>query len=69
MRPYVEHALTVFGEDRVLFGSDWPVVTQAAIYTRWVETVEEITKDFSDAQKDKLWKQNAVRFYRLEDEV
>ncbi len=40
VRPYVEHALTVFGEDRVLFGSDWPVVTQAATYPRWVETVE-----------------------------
>jgi len=69
VRPYVEHALTVFGEDKVLFGSDWPVVTQAASYTRWVETVEEITRDFSDQQKDKLWRQNAVRFYRLEDEV
>ncbi len=69
VRPYVEHALTVFGEGRVLFGSDWPVVTQAATYPRWVETVEEITSNFSDAQKDKLWKRNAVRFYRLEDEV
>ncbi len=45
VRPYVEHALTAFGEDRVLFGSDWPVVTQAASYPRWVETVEEITRD------------------------
>lgn len=68
VRPYVEHALNVFGEDRVLFGSDWPVVTQAATYQRWVETVEAITRDFSDEQKDKLWRQNAVRFYRLDDE-
>lgn len=69
VRPYVEHALAAFGEDKVLFGSDWPVVTQAASYTRWVETVAEITKNFSEEQKNKLWKQNAVRFYRLEDEV
>ena len=67
-RMAVEHALNVFGEDRVLFGSDWPVVTQAATYQRWVETVEAITRDFSDEQKDKLWRQNAVRFYRLDDE-
>ena len=53
----------------MLFGSDWPVVTQAASYTRWVETVDEITRNFSEEQKNKLWKQNAVRFYRLEDEV
>lgn len=69
VRPYLEHALTVFGEDRVLFGSDWPVVTQAASYPKWVDTVEEITKDFTAEQKDKLWKQNAMRFYRLQDEV
>jgi predicted TIM-barrel fold metal-dependent hydrolase len=69
VRPYLEHTLTAFGEDRVLFGSDWPVVTQGASYPRWVETVEEITKDFTDAQKNKLWKDNAVRFYRIENEV
>lgn len=69
VRPYLEHVLQVFGEDRVLFGSDWPVVTQAATYHRWVETVEEITKDFTEEQKNKLWKDNAVRFYRLEDAV
>jgi L-fuconolactonase len=69
VRPYVEHALNAFGEDKVLFGSDWPVVTQAASYPRWVETVQEITKDFTNEQKNKLWKDNAVRFYRLEDEV
>ena len=67
IRPYVEHALTVFGEDRVLFGSDWPVVTQAATYTRWVETVEELTRHFSEEQSAKLWKGNASRFYRLGD--
>jgi L-fuconolactonase len=69
VRPYVEHALNAFGEDKVLFGSDWPVVTQAASYPRWVETVQEITKDFTNEQKNKLWKDNAVRFYRLEDGV
>lgn len=65
VRPYVEHALKAFGEDRVLFGSDWPVVTQAATFTRWVETVEEITRDFTDEQQAKLWRENAVEFYRI----
>jgi predicted TIM-barrel fold metal-dependent hydrolase len=44
-------------------------VTQAASYTRWAETVEAITSGFTEAQKNKLWKENAIRFYRLEDEV
>ncbi|MGE3797826.1 MAG: amidohydrolase, partial [Thermomicrobiales bacterium] len=37
VKPYVLHALEAFGEDRVVFGSDWPVVTQAATYHRWVD--------------------------------
>ncbi len=69
VRPYVEHAMQAFGEDRVLFGSDWPVVTQATTFTRWVETLEEITKEFSNEQKNKFWKDNAITFYRFSDEV
>lgn len=67
IRPYVEHALAVFGEDRVLFGSDWPVVTQAADYGQWVAAVEAITSGFSETQNAKLWRENARRFYRIGD--
>ena len=34
VRPYVAHALAEFGEDRVLFGGDWPVVRLASSYRR-----------------------------------
>jgi L-fuconolactonase len=33
--PYLEHALAVFGPERCLAGSDWPVLTRAASYERW----------------------------------
>jgi len=66
IRPYVMHALEVFGEDRVVFGSDWPVCTLATPYRRWVETLESLTADWSDSAKAKLWRQNAIRFYRLD---
>jgi L-fuconolactonase len=62
---YVHHALDVFGEDRVVFGSDWPVVLQAATYRRWVETLDELTSDLSADARRKLWADNARRFYRL----
>lgn len=65
IRPFVEHALGVFGEDRVVFGGDWPVVTHAAPWRGWVVALDEITADFSDAAKRKLWADNARRFYRL----
>jgi L-fuconolactonase len=65
IKPYVLHTLEVFGEDRVMFGSDWPVSTLAADYPRWVDAVETLTADLSDAAKRKLWSGNAKRFYRL----
>jgi L-fuconolactonase len=65
IRRYVLHALECFGEDRVIFGSDWPVATLATTYSRWVDTVDELTSDWSDAAKSKLWRENAIRFYRL----
>lgn len=65
LRPYVEHVLECFGEDRVAFGGDWPVVTEASTYRRWVETLESLTSGLSPAAKRKLWSENAVRFYRL----
>ena len=65
LRPYVEHVLESFGEDRVMFGGDWPVVLMASPYRRWVETLDEITAGLSDAAKRNLWNKNARRFYRL----
>jgi L-fuconolactonase len=65
LRPYLEHAFEVFGEDRVAFGGDWPVVLQAATYRRWFETLEAFTAPLSPAAKRKLWAENARRFYRL----
>ena len=65
LAPYIHHALEVFGEDRVAFGGDWPVVLNAASYLRWVETLDTLTSDLSAEARRKLWAENARRFYRL----
>jgi L-fuconolactonase len=65
LAPYVSHVLEVFGEDRVVFGGDWPVAVQAATYPRWVETLDALTSHLSPQAKYKLWAENARRFYRL----
>jgi predicted TIM-barrel fold metal-dependent hydrolase len=65
LAPYVAHALETFGEDRVVFGGDWPVVLLAASYQRWVETLDTLTVDLSQDAQRKLWGENARRFYRL----
>ena len=65
LRPYVAHAIEVFGEERVAFGGDWPVTLLASSYRRWVETLDELTAGLSEAAKRKLWAENAKRFYRI----
>ena len=65
LAPYVAHILDSFGEDRVMFGGDWPVVLNASSYARWVETLDALTADLSDVAKRKLWAENARTFYRI----
>jgi L-fuconolactonase len=65
LEPYLAHVLAVFGEDRVAFGGDWPVCTQAASYRRWVDTLDALTASLTPTAKRKLWSENARRFYRL----
>jgi L-fuconolactonase len=65
LEPYVAHVLAVFGEDRVLFGGDWPVVTLAASYQRWVSTLDSLTSHLRPEPRRTLWADNARRVYRL----
>ena len=65
LKPYVLHVLDAFGEDRVLFGGDWPVVTMAASYGQWVTSLDQLTSHLSSSARRKLWADNARRVYRL----
>ena len=62
---YMMHVLTVFGEDRVMFGGDWPVLLLASSYLRWIETVDVLTSHTSSSAMRKFWSENARRIYRL----
>jgi len=65
LRPYVEHVISCFGWDRVLFGSDWPVCTLSASCKQWVEALSSITRSAGEANQQKLFRDNALRVYRL----
>ena len=65
LRPFVDVALESFGADRIMFGSDYPVCLLAASYDRVLDSFQEILKSLSDADRDKIFGQNAEKFYRL----
>jgi predicted TIM-barrel fold metal-dependent hydrolase len=66
LEPFINVALESFGEDRVLFGSDWPVVLLASSYRRWYETLEALTARLALSARRRLWAENAQRFYRMD---
>ncbi len=63
LRPYAEHVLAAFGSDRVMWGSDWPVLTLAGAYEGWWDAAHALVAPenapgvFGDA---------AARFYRID---
>lgn len=63
--PYVHHVVGMFGVDRLMFGSDWPVATQATDYVRWVSAVREMLCNLPDEQSDYVFGRTAIEFYRL----
>ena len=67
LRPFVDCALEFFGVDRMMFGSDYPVCLLAASYDRVLDSFQEILKDHSDADREKIFSTNAAKFYRLND--
>ena len=66
LRPAVEHVFESFGADRLLYGGDWPISLRATSYARWVATVDELFGDLSDGDRQKVLRENAIRWYELE---
>jgi L-fuconolactonase len=65
--PYIEIAIDAFGFDRILFGSDWPVSTQAIRYEQWTNLLDNILAGVDAGDQRKFWSGNAARFYRICD--
>jgi L-fuconolactonase len=68
LAPVVNHCLDQFGADRVVFGSNWPVCLNAITFRGWVEVLDRIVAGRGDAFARKLYRDNAIRFYRIPDE-
>jgi len=63
--PYLKQAFASFGPDRLMFGSDWPVMTLATSYQRWLQTVEELLPFSNEQDWVQFFRANAERIYRV----
>lgn len=65
LRPYVETALSTFGPERCLFGSDWPVCTLAGSYLEVKGALEECTSGLTAAERARVFGDTAAELYAL----
>jgi L-fuconolactonase len=65
LKPYFDHLLRLFGPARLLWGSDWPVLTLAADYGRWLSLTEELLAPLPRPDRDAILGGTAARIYRL----
>ena len=65
LKPYVEHTIGVFGWDRVVWGSDWPVCTLGGGLSTWVAATHALIAEASADERGKLLSGNAKRIWRL----
>lgn len=65
LAPYVNHLLNCFGSERMIWGSDWPVLNLASNYTQWLGATQALLATLSPNEQQQVFGINAQRFYSL----
>ena len=65
LRPVFDHVLRAFGPERLMWGSDWPVLELAGTYADWLQVAQTLCAAVSDADRAQVFGQTAARFYDL----
>jgi L-fuconolactonase len=65
LKPYVDVLVESFGPQRLMWGSDWPVVNEGGGFARWHETAQALTAHLSSAERDAIFGGTAEAFYAI----
>ena len=65
LQPYVDHVIACFGPERVIWGSDWPVVTINASLPQWIDMTRAMLAPLSDDERHRIGTANACEVYGL----
>jgi L-fuconolactonase len=66
IEPYVADLFSRFGAKRLMWGSDWPVLTTHAGYVHWLQLAMSLTERYAADARTDVFAANAVRFYALD---
>jgi len=65
VQPWAAHVLACFGADRLVWGSDWPVLELGGSYGQWFAETQQFLAPLSPQSQDAVMDGNARRLYRL----
>ena len=65
IKPYVDHVLNCFGADRIVWGSDWPVVNLGKGIQEWIRVTREILSNLSESEAESIGYLNAQKIYKV----
>jgi len=65
IRPVFEHIYECFGADRIMWGSDWPVVKLCMQYEEWLSMAKTLLAELPIVEQQKILCTNAQEFYNL----
>ena len=63
--PFVLDTIDILGVDRCMFASNFPVDSLFSDYETVWKAYDEITRDFTDSERAKLFRTNAEKYYRI----
>jgi len=69
IRPVFDVLLEHFSPSRLMWGSDWPVLTLASNYKEWDSVTSKLLNELSDNEKRLILGETAVQFYGLGETV
>ena len=65
LRRYADYLIECFGVERIVWGSDWPVMLLNADYRGWLAAAKQFIAPYTEADQMAIMNDNAIRFYRL----
>lgn len=65
LKPYMDHLLYCFGEQRILWGSDWPLLTLNATYAEWYTLCRRYVSQYFPHGLENIFGGNAMKIYKL----
>jgi len=65
IEPYVDFILNLFSPNKIMWGSDWPVLTMAENYSNWFDLAMDYCNHFSESEKNMIFANTAKNFYNI----